>query len=219
MRRGIRDFAEIVSRVLPILEPIYEFGAWQAQPQGFSDMRSFFPGKKYVGCDIRQGPGVDVIMDLHRTELPSESVGTILMLETLEHVQFPMKAMEQANRILKPNGTILISSQMNYPIHDTHDYWRFTPEGFLTLLEDYPLKLVESAGDASFPPAVVGIGMKGQVPPEIWDELRGRMGEWKDSWLHGGAAQSFEEAKPGWRRFVKPFTPPIVVDLYRKLKA
>jgi len=77
-----------VAGTLPVPELVYEFGAWQAQPNGFSDLRTFFTGKRYVGCDIRGGPGVDQILDLHDTGLPSESVGAVLMLEVIEHVSF-----------------------------------------------------------------------------------------------------------------------------------
>ena len=187
MRQGIRDLVEIVSQTLPVPEPIYEFGAWQSQGDGFSDLRPFFRGKKYVGCDIRQGPGVDLIMDLHDTGLPCESVGTLLLLEVMEHVQSPLGAMAEGYRILKSNGVLVMSSVMNYPIHDTHDYWRFTPEGFLTLLRDFPLSLVDFAGDPSFPPAVIGIGVKGQLPAGTVEQLTGRVRDWKQSWNDASA--------------------------------
>jgi SAM-dependent methyltransferase len=216
MRQGIRDLVGIVSETLLILEPIYEFGALQSQAEGFSDLRPFFAGKEYIGCDIRQGSGVDRIMDLHATGLPSESVGTVMLLETLEHVQFPMKAMEEVYRILKPNGIVVMSSQMNYPIHDVHDYWRFTPEAFLTLLRDFPLSFVESAGDPSFPPAVVGVGVKGQLPAAAVEEFRNRIGEWKRSWNHASTTEGFP--KNHWKDFVKLFIPPILLELYRRLR-
>ena len=221
MRQGIRDLVELVAKTLPVLEPIYEFGAWQSQPAGFSDLRTFFSGRTYVGCDIREGPGVDRILDLHDTGLPSESVGTVLLLEVMEHVQFPMKALEEVHRILKTNGMVVMSSQMNYPIHDTHDYWRFTPEGFLTLLRAFPCAFVESAGDPSFPPAVIGVGVKGEFPASVSDGFRRKVGEWRLSWDRGGAAESFEGAnleRRSWKGTVKLFAPPVLLTLYRKLK-
>ncbi len=217
MRNGIARMVEIVSQTLPILEPIYEFGAWQSQP-GLSDMRPLFAGKKYIGCDIRQGVGVDQIIDLHETGLALESVGTVLLLETLEHVQFPMKAMAEVYRILKPNGVVVMSSVMNYPIHDAHDYWRFTPEAFLTLLKDFPFPFVEFAGDPSFPPAVVGIAVKGQLPPPIADELKNRISEWKRSWDEEAAASSGFPKSERWKDVMKLLTPPLILDLYRRFR-
>ena len=216
MRQGIRDFVEIVSQTLSIPEPVYEFGAWQSQGDGFSDLRPFFRGKTYVGCDIRQGPGVDQIVDLHETGLPSESVGAMLLLEVMEHVQFPMKAMAEAYRILKPNGVLVMSSVMNYPIHDTYDYWRFTPQGFLTLLREFPLPLVEFAGDPAFPPAVIGIGVKGQLPAATMGQLTERIRQWKQSWNAASAVSEFPKATT-WKSVVKSLTPPLIVDLYHRL--
>jgi hypothetical protein len=47
MRESIKQFVEIVADMLPILEPIYEFGALQVPGQeGFADLRPIFAGKK-----------------------------------------------------------------------------------------------------------------------------------------------------------------------------
>ena len=94
MREHIRRFVKIVADTLPVLEPIYEFGAFLVPGQEtLADLRPLFPGKAYVGCDMRPGPGVDVLLDLscrrqirrggHAIDLPPESVGTVLSLEVL----------------------------------------------------------------------------------------------------------------------------------------
>jgi SAM-dependent methyltransferase len=218
MRQGIRDFVETVSRILPIPEPVYEFGAWQAQP-GFSDLRPFFPNKQYYGCDIHPGIGVDKILDIHSTGLPDGSVGTILLLETLEHVQFPVRALSEAHRILKQGGSVILSSPLDYPIHDAHDYWRFMPEGLLTLLEDFQTKIVESAGNESFPATVVGIGFKGDLPGEIKQRLISDLKLWKKSWNLRAEAEGFQASRVrDWKASVKLLTPPILLNLYRKLR-
>ena len=57
MRESIKEFVKIVSETLPIPEPIFEFGSLQVPGQeGFADLRPIFPNKKYIGCDIREGP-------------------------------------------------------------------------------------------------------------------------------------------------------------------
>ncbi len=41
-------------------EPIVEIGSLQVPGQeGFADLRPLFPGRCYVGCDLRPGPGVE----------------------------------------------------------------------------------------------------------------------------------------------------------------
>lgn len=51
---------------------------------------------------------------------------------------------------------------MNFPIHDyPNDYWRFTPNGFISLLSEFQSSFVGSCGaEASFPQTIVGIGFK-----------------------------------------------------------
>ena len=85
---------------------------------------------------MREGPGVDRVLNIHEIDLASESVGTVLMLDTVEHVEFVRKAMEEVHRILKPSGILVVTSVMNFPIHShPYDYWRFTPEGLKKLIE------------------------------------------------------------------------------------
>lgn len=63
MRESIKQLVKICSEILPISEPIYEFGSLQVPGQeNFADIRSLFQSKKYVGADIRDGLGVDIIL-------------------------------------------------------------------------------------------------------------------------------------------------------------
>lgn len=103
-------------------------------------VRDLFPkkGLEYVGCDMRAGPGVDSVQNLHGLDIPDNTVGTIICLDTLEHVEYPRKALAEMHRVLKPNGVLVMSSVFNFPIHGyPNDYWRFTPEAFKSLLKDF----------------------------------------------------------------------------------
>lgn len=89
MRESVKDLVRVVAETLPVAEPIIEFGSLQCPGQeGFADLRPLFRGKDYIGCDLHEGPGVDLVLDLHNINLPSGSAGTILCLDTLEHVEF-----------------------------------------------------------------------------------------------------------------------------------
>ncbi len=186
MRQLIKDFVQICAQELPISSPIYEFGSLQVPGQeGFADLRPFFLGKEYVGCDMRPGTGVDRILDMHETHLPSESVGTALTMDTLEHVEYPRRAMDEIYRILKPNGVAIISSVMNFVIHDyPSDYWRFTPEGFKSLLKKFDTVIVDHVGDPSFPHTVVGVGIKGTVDENRLDCFLSKLALWRERNLH-----------------------------------
>jgi len=164
MRPLVRQFVDVVSKTLPIHQPIYEFGSLQVEGQEeIANLRPLFPGMEYVGCDMREGPGVDEILNLHDIELQDETAGTVLCLDTLEHVEYCHQAVFEMHRILKPGGLCVISSVMAFPIHEfPYDYWRFTPSGFESLLMPFETRWVGFVGDPRFPHTVLGIGAKGE---------------------------------------------------------
>jgi SAM-dependent methyltransferase len=213
MRDVVKEFVSMCAAGLPIVDPVYEFGSLQVSGQeGFADLRPFFAGKRYVGADMREGPGVDVILDVHSIDLSSESVGSVLMLDTLEHVEFPKEAVREVHRILKPDGIFIASSVMNFPIHaHPNDYWRFTPEGFRSLLKPFASVVIDCAGEEKFPHTVVGIGFKGSVPEGAVADFRQKFGRWKEYWSH------ISERR--WKKLARLTVSPIRVDIYRKVRA
>ncbi len=182
MRDFIKEFVGICAQTLPLEEPIYEFGSLQVPGQeGFADLRPLFPGRQYVGSDMREGPGVDMVLDLHNIALPDSSVGTVLVMDTLEHVAFPHRALEEVHRIVRDGGTVVLSSVMRMRIHAyPNDYWRFTPEGFRVLLQPFAESFVSYAGPAKFPHTVVGVGFKGHGPP--LGPFTAAVAQWQKRW-------------------------------------
>lgn len=161
-----REFLKIITKSLPIPDPIYEFGSFLVPGQEKeANLRPFFPKKKYYGCDMREGNGVDLVLNLHNIDLPSNIAGSVLSFDTLEHVEYPRKAVEEMHRILRPGGIIVISSVMNFPIHEyPHDYWRFTPQGLSSLLSIFDKSIVTCTGEDNFPISILGVAFKGAVP-------------------------------------------------------
>jgi len=180
VRTNIKDFVGLCAHHLNLLNPIYEFGSFQVPSQvGFADLRPFFPARDYVGCDIRPGPGVDRIEDIHDIKVSSASVGTVLCMDTLEHVEHPHVAVQEMCRILKPGGICLISSHMWIPIHNCpNDFWRFTPDAFSLLLRCFESSYVSWAGRENFPHTVVGIGFK-YKPVVLSDDFDLSLKRWK----------------------------------------
>lgn len=213
MRESIKQFVKICAETLSISEPIYEFGSLQVPGQeGFADLRPLFQGKKYIGADMREGAGVDKILNLHHIDLPSESVGTVLVLDTLEHVEFPRKAIEEIYRILKPCGILIISSVMNFPIHDyPYDYWRYTPEAFKSLLKPFTLSFVDLAGESNFPHTVIGIGFKTSISENVISEFKKKIKYWKEE------SYCINPSVSSWKGLIKLLTPPILLNIYRKI--
>lgn len=163
MRDNILEFVRLVRTAIHIREPIVEIGSLQVAGQvGYADLRPYFPGLEFIGCDLGQGDGVDVLENAENLSFDSRSIGTILILDTLEHVQNPFSVMDEIHRVLKPGGAVIMSSVMAWPIHDyPHDYWRFTPQSFELLLQQFRNRFVFYQGQKQFPHAVLGLGIKG----------------------------------------------------------
>jgi len=163
VRQSVKDYLQKIIGRYPVQEPIYEIGSYRVEGQEeFADLRPFFPGKVYVGCDMREGLGVDRVEDVHCLKGRSNTIGTVLIFDTLEHVGNVHRAMREIHRILKPGGMVIMSSVMNFPIHDyPSDYWRFTPKAFELLLRRFSVYEVEFDGDHQFPEGIYGFGVKG----------------------------------------------------------
>jgi SAM-dependent methyltransferase len=173
MRDHNKAFCSLVAQTFECPGPILEFGAYQVEGQeGYADLRGMFPGKTYVGCDMRPGPGVDRVEDVTAVSLPSESAGTVLCIETFEHVFEVRKAFDEVFRLLKPGGLFVITSPLNFRIHGyPDDYWRMTPNCLRRQLVSYAARLSGSQGYHAFPHTVMGIGIKAPAPSEVTTRL------------------------------------------------
>lgn len=143
MRDVSMSFLSLVAATVACPQPVVEFGSMQVPGQeGEGDYRHLFLGKEYIGADFRAGLGVDLVVDVCATGFDSDSIGTVIMTDTLEHVQRPWQALAEVQRILKPGGLVVFTTVMNFPIHSyPHDYWRFTPQGIESLLEPCGVQL------------------------------------------------------------------------------
>ncbi len=115
------------------------------------DLRSLFSGKDdtdsdscsdYVGIDMFDGPGVDVMVDLTGDfasidkSLGGRRFGTIFCLSVLEHCENPFSMSENIVRLLAPGGKVCVSVPFAFRLHAyPDDFWRFTPSGVRKLFE------------------------------------------------------------------------------------
>lgn len=96
--------------------------------------------KNRVGLDIASGPGVDVVSDAHVLPFPDGTFENILCTEVLEHLHTPEKAISEMYRVLKSQGTIILTTRFIFPIHDApHDYYRYTKYGLRHLFQDWEI--------------------------------------------------------------------------------
>lgn len=121
------------------------------------DFRSLFTNKgEYIGVDMEDGPGVDIVMDLTEdfekidAGLSGRRFGTIICLSVLEHCEQPFKMTENLTRLLKPQGYMCIGAPFSWKIHGyPSDYWRFTPEGIRKLFPGIRFDIEQSVASTS----------------------------------------------------------------------
>ena len=183
MRDHNKAFVRLVAETFDCPGPVYEFGSYQVEGQvEYADLRSLFPGKDYVGCDMRPGPGVDRVEDVSAMTIGDGVAGTVLCIETFEHVFEVRKAFDEVYRILKPGGLFVITSPLNFRIHGyPDDYWRMTPSCLRRMMTPYAARLTGYQGYHKFPHSVMGLGVKEPASPGFTrkaDELAAAYRAW-----------------------------------------
>lgn len=162
MRPNVKLFVELLARELVLPAPVVDIGALRVPGQeDYADLRPYMGAARYVGVDMRSGPGVDALGSIHELPLRPNSAGAIIALDTLEHVLDPIAAARELCAAARPGGIVAITSHMNFPIHaHPSDYWRFTPMAFDYLLSPLATRYVFMQGNAENPHTVIAIGMK-----------------------------------------------------------
>jgi SAM-dependent methyltransferase len=167
MNSLLRGVVRTVADTFPLPGPILEIGSYLVAGQGgLGDLRGLFPGRQYVGLDVRPGPGVDLVGDAERLPLADGSVGSVLAVCTFEHVRRFWRAIAEVRRVLRPDGAFLVACPFYFPIHEyPRDYWRFTPDALALLLDDYPSLLLGWHGPEKRPGHVWALACREGRPP------------------------------------------------------
>lgn len=100
--------------------------------------RSELPeGIAYLGADIAGNPVADVILaDDGSIPLEDASVDLVLSTQVLEHVDDPGLYLAESFRVLKPGGSLVLSTHgIMYYHPDPKDHWRWTRTGLTKILE------------------------------------------------------------------------------------
>jgi SAM-dependent methyltransferase len=183
MNHFMHGVARAAAETFDLPTPILEIGSYLVPGQEeIADLRSFFPGKAYVGIDVRPGSGVDQVADVEALPQADQSIGTVIAMNTFEHVPRFWRGFEEVYRVLRPDGALLLCCPFYFHIHNyPSDYWRFTPEAFELLLADYPTRIIGWHGPAKRPANVWAVAFREQHPaitrPQL-DRYRQRLGRY-----------------------------------------
>jgi SAM-dependent methyltransferase len=174
MNAIMRGLVRAVSETFTLPGPILEIGSYQVVGQeSVADLRTLFPGRCYLGVDVRPGRGVDLLANVEALPYANGSIGTILALSTLEHVPRFWQAFNEMHRVLRPDGALLIACPFYFHLHaHPNDYWRFTPEALELLLAPYPSKIIGYHGPRARPANVWSLAFREARPSIRAHEFR-----------------------------------------------
>ncbi|MFC1936550.1 methyltransferase domain-containing protein [Chloroflexota bacterium] len=141
-------------------------------------------GYEWVGLDF-DNPLAPIGGDAHALPFAEESFEFILSLQTFEHLKFPFVAAKEAQRALKPGGTLIATVSFIEPYHQ-YSYFHHTHLGVETLLKTaglkpeyispYPKSGLQALGEMSLfrplpEPLVALLLLPVTIPHRLWWKL------------------------------------------------
>jgi SAM-dependent methyltransferase len=101
-----------------------------------------------VGGDLPGNPDADVVLDGQgRVPLPDASFDLVLSTQVLEHVEDTQLHLDECFRLLRPGGTLVLSTHgVMYYHRDPEDYWRWTRPGLERIVAAPGFQVEETRG-------------------------------------------------------------------------
>ena len=97
MRKQVNEIVRIVSESLPKKIKVLEIGSLIVEGQEHLSVRKYFPEAEYIGVDMQQGNGVDVVADCidycYGYYQSGKEFDLILCLDMLEHAKEPFEVL------------------------------------------------------------------------------------------------------------------------------
>jgi SAM-dependent methyltransferase len=105
---------------------------------------------EHIGCDVVQSSESRADILCLATSLPFKdaSYDTVLITQVIEHVADHRALLQEAFRVLKTGGVLIVSGPMYWPLHEEpYDFFRFTKYGMQFLLEGSGFSEIEIVND------------------------------------------------------------------------
>lgn len=103
---------------------------------------------QYVGVDLSDSPhgnlNIDISGSAYDTTLESSSYNVVLCTEVLEHLEEPVFAVREINRILKYEGIVIMTIPFFWHIHEEpRDFFRYSEYGLRHIFEQTGFEIIE----------------------------------------------------------------------------
>jgi len=123
---------------------VLDVGSGNSRHDSLSSLENTLVRLDYPETNKRYSALPDVYADGRALPVRGHAADVVLLLEVLEHLPDPASALQEAHRVLKPQGKLYISVPFLYPIHDApHDYRRYTSYGMLHILRQHGFRPVQ----------------------------------------------------------------------------
>ena len=129
---------------------------------------------KYLGADLtgNKQANLQISDDGTIMNLESGSMDYVLSSQVLEHVSDPIGYINEASRVLRSSGLIILSTHGVWSYHpDPNDYWRWTSAGLRKIVEESGFEIVRFTGLMSPPTTALQLFQDSTVvalPKIIW---------------------------------------------------
>jgi len=126
--------------------------------------------QEVVNIDIDPCRGPDLVADVcDMNQIECEEFDAVWMVEVLEHVRSPERAISEIHRVLRKGGVLILTSPFIFELHDSpNDFFRFTKFGFEVLLKDF--SVVEIKPRNTYLDSIVVLSMRLFVSKYISDK-------------------------------------------------
>ncbi len=146
----VDDDIEFVRRLIDrqvVSSPVLELGAGY----GGRTCRDLVGanGMEYYGTDVRAGAGVDFVADFECADDMEvfgnvAPLGSVLLLNVLEHVFNPIRILDNACKLVRKGGVIVVITPAVWPLHNfPMDAWRILPNFYEEYAKRRKLDLVQ----------------------------------------------------------------------------
>lgn len=106
----------------------------------------------YIAADVAASDRTSVVADGMRLPFPGEVFDLVVSFDVIQHIDHPGTVIDEAHRVLRNGGHLLLTYPFLYPECDAHDFRRWTLEGMRTMLghHGFDIRVEQRRGGACF---------------------------------------------------------------------
>lgn len=165
-----------------------------------------FEPAEYIGVDMREGPGVDLVLnalDLEK-QFGRGLFDLVICAELLEHAQDWRGVITNLKAVLKPGGLLVLTTRSwGFPLHEyPGDFWRFEGDDMRDIFRDMLHTYIETD------PQVPGVFVRAQSYTESTLPAVN---------LHNIAVRSMDPAHRAWAVVIAPLDLDPHAEVFREV--